>query len=602
VDVVKKLWGLCGGSKPLLLLGIFSGAVAAALNLTIPLITRYTVDTLLGDEAGQLPRFVLAAIDGLGGEYWLSRNLWVVGLAVVVIVGAMGFFMFLRGRCIVTVSEDVACRLRNTLYDHIQKLPYEYHVKAQTGDLIQRCTSDVNTIRQFLASRIIELVRLVFNLTIAVFFMFTLHVGLTFVSFAVVPFIIWFSIKYYKQVSELFHEVDVKEAELHTVLQENLSGVRVVRAFGCEKLEIEKFETKNAQFRDLVVRLLDALARFWAVSNVLTLLQYFLVVVAAIHLNARGEVSVGMFIAFVTYTNMFLWPVRNLGRVLSEFGQSKVALGRIEEVLAAKEDEEGEDNVTPELTGDIEFDDVSFGFDDGGDVLRGMSFTVKSGQTVAMLGSTGSGKSTIMHLLLRLYEPQSGRITIGGHALGTISKKWLRRRVGIVLQEPFLYSKTIFENLRMAKDGLCMHEATRAAKAASVHRDIVKFEKSYDTIVGEKGVTLSGGQKQRLAIARTIIRDCDLLIFDDSLSAVDTETDRQIRQALNEAQGSVTTFIISQRVTTLMDADLILVVDDGRITDRGTHEELLTRDGLYSKIWNIQTMMEDEFFTDNDMT
>ncbi|MCL2852832.1 MAG: ABC transporter ATP-binding protein/permease, partial [Defluviitaleaceae bacterium] len=509
------------------------------------------------------------------------------------------FFMYLRGRSIVTASESVALKLRNSLYDHIQKLPYEYHVKAQTGDLIQRCTSDVNTIRQFLAARIIELVRMIFNLVIAVFFMFTLHVQLTFISFAVVPFIVLFSVKYYRQVSKIFHEVDVKEGELHTVLQENLSGVRVVRAFGREKFEIEKFEVKNSEFRDLVIRLLDALAMFWSVSNALSLMQYGLIVVFAIYLNSVGEVSVGTFIAFITYANSFLWPVRNLGRILSEFGQSKVAIGRIEEVLDTKEDTEDESWQNPPLNGDIVFDDVRFGFTQDSHVLKGMSFRVEYGQTVAILGSTGSGKSTIMHLLLRLYEPQGGRITIDGHAINTISKKWLRQKVGIVLQEPFLYSKTVFENLKMAKDRLDMDEAKRAAKTASVHRDIKKFDKTYDTIVGEKGVTLSGGQKQRLAIARTIIKDSDVLIFDDSLSAVDTETDAQIRQALKERQGDVTTFIISQRITTLMDADMILVVEDGKITDKGTHDELVARDGLYSKIWNIQTMMEDEFMTEN---
>jgi len=557
------------------------------------------VDTLLNEEPSDLPRVVLHAIESLGGEEWLRQNLWVCGVAIIVIVAVVGFFMYLRGRCVVTVSEDAALRLRESLYDHIQKLTYEYHVKAQTGDLIQRCTSDVNTIRQFLAARVIELVRMVFTLGVAVFFMFGLHVQLTFVSFAVVPFILWFSAKYYAQVSDIFHKVDVKEAELHTVLQENLSGVRVVRAFGCEKFEIGKFEAKNDEFRQLTVRMMNLLAMFWAVANTLTLVQFGLIVVFAIYLNSLGQVSVGTFIAFVTYANTFLWPVRNLGRILSEFGQSRVALGRIEEVLGTKEDIDDASWQSPPLTGDIVFNNVHFGFTEGTEVLRGMTFCVRRGQTVAMLGSTGSGKSTIMHLLMRLYDPQGGSITIGGHNVSEISKKWLRQKIGIVLQEPFLYSKTVFENLRMAKDGLAHEEAKSAAKAAGVHRDIKKFEKNYDTIVGEKGVTLSGGQKQRLAIARTIIKDSDILIFDDSLSAVDTETDAQIRQALKERQEGVTTFIISQRITTLMDADVIMVVENGVITGRGTHEELISRDGLYSKIWNIQSMMEDEFLAEN---
>jgi len=572
--------------------------MSAMLNLTVPLITRYTVDTLISGQASDLPQFVLHAIDGLGGEEWLRQNLWACGVAIIVIVGLMGIFMFFRGRSIVTVSEDVALRLRERLYDHIQKLPYEYHVKAQTGDLIQRCTSDVNTVRQFMASRVIELVRMVFTLSIALFFMFSLHVQLAFVSVAVVPFIIVFSIKYYKRISDIFHDVDVKEGELHTVLQENLSGVRVVRAFGCEKYEIDKFEVKNDEFKKLTIKWLNMQAVFWSVANTLTLLQYGLIVVSAVYLNYIGYVSVGTFIAFVTYANMFLWPVRNLGRILSDFGRSRVALGRIDEVLNEEQDQENETGLTPSLQGDIIFDNVHFGFTKDNEVLKGMSFHVKRGQTVALLGATGVGKSTIMHLMLRLYEPQNGVITINGYPINEISKNWLRQRIGIVLQETFLYSKTVFENLRMADENLEMDEAKLATKTASVHRDIKKFERNYDTLVGEKGVTLSGGQKQRLAIARTIIKDCDVLIFDDSLSAVDTETDAQIRQALKERGEGVTTFIISQRITTLMDADVILVMENGIIADQGTHAELASREGLYSKIWNIQTAMEDEFLDD----
>jgi len=572
--------------------------MAAMLNLIVPLITRYTVDTLISGESSDLPQFVLRAIDNLGGDEWLRQNLWVCGVAIIVIVAVMGVFMFFRGRSIVTVSENAALKLRETLYDHIQKLPYEYHVKAQTGDLIQRCTSDVNTVRQFMASRVIELVRMVFTLSIALFFMFSLHTQLALVSVAVVPFIIVFSIKYYKRVSEIFHKVDVKEGELHTVLQENLSGVRVVRAFGREKFEIDKFEVKNDEFKELTIKWLNMQAVFWATANTLTLLQYGLIVVSAIYLNYIGYVSVGTFIAFVTYANMFLWPVRNLGRILSDFGQSGVALKRIDEVLDVGQDKEDEAWLMPSLKGDIVFDGVHFGFTKDNEVLKGMSFHVKRGQTVALLGATGVGKSTIMHLMLRLYEPQSGSITINGYPINEISKKWLRQRIGIVLQETFLYSKTVFENLRMADENLDMDEAKLATKTASVHRDIKKFERNYDTLVGEKGVTLSGGQKQRLAIARTIIKDCDVLIFDDSLSAVDTETDAQIRQALKERGEDVTTFIISQRITTLMDADVILVMEDGIIADQGTHAELVSRDGLYSKIWNIQTAMEDEFLDD----
>lgn len=585
MNIARKIWGLMEGSRRLYALGLVFVALAAGVNMLVPLIIRYIVDTLLDGQPADLPGFVLGAINRIGGEAWLRGNLWLPGLAIVMVFVVQGFFLYLRSRFVMAAAEDTTKTLRDRLYNHIQRLPYSYHIKAQTGDLVQRCTTDVNHVRNFLAGRVTELVIMVFFLGFAIVFMLSLDITLTFISISMVPVIIGFSSMFYRDVTKIYKEWDEKEAELHTVLQENLSGVRVVRAFGREAYEIQKFEAKNTELHDITILLNNKLAFFWSVSNGVSLLQYGIVVVAAIHLNYTGQVSVGTFMAFITYINIFLWPIRNLGRILADAGQTRVSIERLEEVFNAAQEEDGS-IATPSLRGDIVFDDVRFGFG-GMEVLRGISFCVKSGQTAGILGATGSGKSTLMHLLVRLYEPQAGSITIGGVPINTISKYWLRSKIGIVLQETFLYSKTIFENLKMAKQQLASGEAERAAKIANVHRDIKRFDKRYNTIVGEKGVTLSGGQKQRVSIARTIIKESEILIFDDSLSAVDSETDLQIRQALKQRRAGVTTFIISQRITTLMDADVILVLENGRLADRGSHEELITREGLYSKIWEI---------------
>ncbi|MDL2248809.1 ABC transporter ATP-binding protein/permease, partial [Tyzzerella sp. OttesenSCG-928-J15] len=309
----------------------------------------------------------------------------------------------------------------------------------------------------------------------------------------------------------------------------------------------------------------------------------------------NGGISIGTLFVFFTYVNNLVWPLRQLGRILSNMGRMDVALNRINEILFTPLEEMDENAIKPELKGDIVFDNVSFSYEKDKPVLNNISFTVKSGEKIAVLGSTGSGKSSLMHLFLRLYDYKHGSIKINGNELKTIDKNYLRERIGIVLQEPFLYSKTIIENIKMAKDTVTDDEVYDAAKIANVHDVITGFKEGYDTVVGERGVTLSGGQKQRVAITRTLVKNSDILIFDDSLSAVDTETDALIQAELKKRSEGVTTFIISQRINTLMSADRIFVMEGGEITDMGTHDELIARDGLYYRVWNIQNTLEEEF-------
>jgi ATP-binding cassette subfamily B protein len=421
------------------------------------------------------------------------------------------------------------------------------------------------------------------------------NIKLTLISLVMVPIIFVFSYVFFKKCRAAFLRTDEKEGELSATLQENLSGVRVVRAFGRQRYEIDKFDKKNSEFRNLNFNHLRLLSWYWSLSDALAHFTQLAVLILGCYLTYNGEITVGTFILFNSYIGMLLWPVRQMGRILSDLGKMQVALGRVYEVLDTKEEEDTEGAVKHELKGDIVFKDVGFTYDDGHAVLNGLSFALKAGQTVAVLGSTGSGKSTVMHLLLRLYDYKKGSITINGRELKEIEKSWLRERIGMVLQEPFLYSKTIWRNLLMAKDVVQDDEVYAATNTAAAHGFITEFDKGYETMVGERGVTLSGGQKQRVAIARTLIKNSDILIFDDSLSAVDTETDSQIRAALKERRSDVTTFIISQRITTLMHADRILVLENGRLTDSGTHDELSVRPGLYQRIWDIQSMRESEF-------
>lgn len=572
---------------------IFVG-LATLLSLVSPLIMRFTLDNVIYGRSIELPALLDRIVVGLGGIDGLRRNLWICGLALLAITIVNGVFQFVKGRWSAAASESIAKQLRDDLYDHIQRLPYDSHVKAETGDLIQRCTSDVETVRRFLSVQLVELGRAIIMLVAAIFIMIKIDKQMTLASVLVVPIIFTFAFVFFIKVQKAFLKADESEGRLSNILQENLTGVRVVRAFGRQVYEDEKFDRQNIEYRDLVNKLIRLMAMYWSLSDGLALFQIALVVVLGVYRASSGQITFGDMNVFVSYVSMLLWPIRQMGRILTDMGKTLVSVGRIQEILERPVESQDEDSVEAPINGDIVFENVDFEYEKGKPILKNLSFRVKQGQTVAILGPTGSGKSSLVHLLQRLYDYTGGSITIGGVELKKIDKKWLRRQVGLVLQEPFLYSKTIKENIRIARPSASDEEVYQASRIASVHDVISEFEKGYDTPVGEKGVTLSGGQKQRLAIARTIINDCSILIFDDSLSAVDTETDAAIRRELNKRSKEISTFIISHRVTTLAEADLILVLDQGRLVQSGSHQDLSQQPGLYQRIWSIQNSMEEE--------
>ena len=577
----------------------YLGAMIATVLIVIigfitPLVLAETIDFVLDDKPSTLPAFVLAPIERLGGRDFLRANLWVMGLALIVLNVVNGVFTYVKGRLSAVASENIAQSLREKLYAHLQRLPFAYHVKAETGDLIQRCTSDVDTIRRFLSVQVMEVVNSVLMIVIALVILLQRNVKITLISMVLVPPLFVFATWFFRMVHRSFKDADEWDGKMSAALQENLSGVRVVRAFGQQQREVEKFDEKNATLRRKWLKLNVLSAIYWSGGDTLTMIQNLITLLVCIVYASRGEITVGELIVFTSYIGMLLWPIRSLGRTLSDAGKSMVAMGRIQEILQAEPEPDEPEAVKPDLHGDIVFDHVSFAYpDDGVPVLKDVSFTIPAGATAAVLGGTGSGKSTMMYLLQRLYEPTSGRITIGGVDIRTIDRSHLRSHVGLILQEPFLYSKSIYENVGIigGRDEGGIRHAADVARASGF---IAKADKGWETLVGERGVTLSGGQKQRIAIARTLLKDNHVLIFDDSLSAVDTETDAQIRAALKGEKSGVTTLIISHRVTTLSQADLILVLEDGRITQQGTHEQLCREEGLYRRINAIQNTLEEE--------
>ncbi len=580
------------GSKRWFLAAILSTVGLALTNMLTPQIVRVTVDSVLGSEPFDLPPFLADLLNRLGGAEVLREKLWMIGI-VIVGIAVFGFAFFYGSRVFNTkAAETLVKTMRDKVFRHLLALPDDWYGKNRTGDIIQRCTSDINMVKDFLSEQLVSVFRIVVMLALSLFFMFSLHVGLTLIALAGVPVLLTTSLIFHKKVSPEFEICDENEGKLSAIVQENLTGVRVVRAFGREVYEKEKFDNQNRYYMGLWDRVNKMFCRYWSVADLIANLQIMLLVVFGAVFAIRGELSAGAYIAFLSYNGYLTWPIRQLGRVISEMSKAGVSLRRIEGILnaAPERDEDGAEHVTTDYRGDIAFDRVSFSFDGKTPVLEDVSFTVPAGSTVGILGGTGSGKSTLVRLLDRLYPlPEgSGTISVGGIDIRRLRAAELRSNIGFVLQEPYLFSRTIGENLRLAKQTASDAELRAAAHIACLDSAVEGFPSGYDTFVGERGVTLSGGQKQRAAIARTLVQDTPILIFDDSLSAVDTETDATIRARLAGREGRATTLLISHRTATLMHTDRIVVLDRGRVAEIGTHEELLAKNGIYRRIYDIQ--------------
>lgn len=580
------------GSLGYFVIALICACLGMVFNALTPQVIRITVDSILDTEPANLPGFLenIIPLESLRAEPLTA--LWIAA-------GAVLLFAILRGLCnygqrlnLAKGSEGFVKRIRDGLFSHIQHLSYAWHTAHSTGDMIQRCTSDVDVIRNFVCNQLVEVVRTIFLILLYLFIMFSMNVKLSLVATVFIPIVGLFSGVFYRKISSRFKVADEAEGELTTCAQENLTGVRVVRAFGRERYEVERFETKNSRFSQLWIRLGKLLSVYWASGTFLTSLQVMVIILVGVNETVNGTMTLGSFLAFVTYNEALAWPVRSLGRVLSDMSKAGVSMDRVGYILKAPEEQDDSDAGQAPVQGDIVFDHVTFGYG-GQPVLQDVSFTIPQGSTFAILGGTGSGKSTLVHLLDRLYDLAEGKITIGGIDLRQFQRDHLRRNIGLVLQEPFLFSQTIRENIAATHPQAPEEDVRRAASIACVDEAIAEFTAGYDTVVGERGVTLSGGQKQRVAIARMLLQNAPIMVFDDSLSAVDAQTDTKIRQALRENLGDATVILISHRITTLMQADQILVLDHGRVAELGTHDQLIHRPGIYQDIYNIQMSSDD---------
>lgn len=586
-----KLLSFAKGSRVYFSIAFAATILAVVSNYLMPQVIRITVDSVIGNQPFQLPEGIVRWISSIGGREMLRSNLFICAAFALAFSVLSGLLNYLSRVDMAKASEWTINRLRNKLFSHIQHLPYQWHNQHQTGDIIQRCTMDVEMVRSFISDQLLEMVRTLFLIIFSLALMFTMNVQLSLLAFAFIPVVLLYSGVFYQKIGHKFENADVAEGALTALVQENLTGVRVVRAFGREKFEIERFDEKNNYFAGLWMKLGNLMGYYWGIGDFVSALQVMSIIVAGSVQAVNGSLTLGEFMVFVFYNSMLVWPVRNLGRILSELSKTRISASRLNEILDADPEQDAEDAIEPDMTGDIVFDDVSFGYAGCNEILSNISFTIPAGTTFGVLGATGSGKSTLMYLLDRLYElPESGgKITIGGVDIRKIKLAWLRRHIGIVLQEPFLFSKTFRESISHGTELHELENVRHYAQLAAIDDTILNFSQGYDTPIGERGVTVSGGQKQRVAIARMLMQNTPIKIFDDSLSAVDTETDAKIRGSIhNHVQG--TTILISHRITTLMNADKIAVLDKGKLLELGTHDELIARRGTYSKIYEMQSL------------
>ncbi len=571
------LWRMMSGYRLAYLSATLAQGVAASSKMITYLLLQYFIDHVLSPRNYELVP-------------WIALSF--VGLAVI-----EGGCSFLAGSLAARTAEGIARRVRNYLFDHIQRLSFKFHSEMPTGELIQRCTSDVDAVRKFFADQAIAVGRIILLFFINFAAILYLNAKLAWISVIVVPVILGVSLFFFKRVTKAYEDYQDQEATLTNVLQENLTGVRVVKAYARQRYEIEKFNKENLEKYKCGRKLALMHSFFWPISDTICGMQMLAGFVTGAIMAMNGEITVGTYMAYAGLVVWIIWPLRNLGRVIVQTSTGMVSFARVSKII-----QEERENLDAGLTADgneikgaIAFEKVSFEYEPGNPILKEVSFSCQPGEAIALLGSTGSGKTSLVNLLPRFYEPTGGVITLDGRNLNEYSRRSLRQNIGIVEQEPFLFSRSIRDNITygVGRD-VPDEEVYEAARSAAVHDVILGFPEGYKTLVGEKGVTLSGGQKQRVAIARSLLKNPRVLILDDSTSSVDLETEAEIRTALQHLMKNRTTFIIAHRIQSIMNADQILVFDKGEIIERGTHEELLSLNGMYRNIYELQTRIETE--------
>jgi ATP-binding cassette subfamily B protein len=614
-----QLWSVLGQWKPWYLMAGLLLTFSSLVRMLEPKIVQIAVDGVVKffstSNANNTPDWIVQQFYTVLPPIESNNLTWVlfcIGLLLICIVSVKAITWFIANILVASSTEKAIKHFRDYLFAHIQTLSLSQMSKIPTGELIQRCTGDIGTIQKFIGSQISELIRLAAIAVGAFAMMWLVHPTYAFISVLLFFPIILTSYFFFKKEQSVWQEHENEQDKLTAIIQENLSGIRVVKAFAEEENETLRFAVQNEAKRTIGVRHIDLHMVFWPLSDWLVNIQIALSLFAGGYYSLLGEITVGEYASFFTYAIMVTWPMRNLGRIVSQLGMAGVAMERITQILQAETEDYDAKN-TPVLTeplGTIEFKNVWFAYPktqskDKKWALQNVSFKIEQGDKLAIMGPTGAGKSTLIALLLRFYEPDKGSILMNGKPLETFDKLFLRQHLGVVLQKPFLFSTSIRANIGYARNNLdgnlqlsqknaaSSEDILAVAKDACVTDFIDKMSAGYDTLVGEKGVTLSGGQKQRVALARTLLSAPQILILDDATSAVDTETEFKMQEALNRRMKGKTTLIISHRLTSVQHADKILILKEGAVLEFGDHATLLKNKLFYKEVFDIQSSIED---------
>ena len=594
----NSLWVITQGQRTRYSLALVAMGLASVFVIAAPLVGMYALDVVVYRDFSLGTNVLVSLTRELSGSDSFAWYLWLSAAAGVVLTLLAGVFSFLKSRWAAIASEALAQRLRDELFGHLHRLPAAFFDAADSGDLVQRCTSDVETIRVFLQAHVVEIGRAVLLLFAMLPILFWRDYRLAWLSICLMPLLGVGAFVFFRRIKTLFEITDASEGVLTAVLKENLTGIRVVRAFARHDFERDRFAERNRAFRDNYYRLNKVMAIYWCASDFIATCQIGIVLIAGGVFLVEGSLTVGELFVFISQVSMVIWPIRHLGRVLTDSGKAIVALGRVDHILKSPEESVEPTPATGRGRGAITVRNLDFSYPNGQGILRNMSLSVAPGETVALVGPRGCGKTTFIRVLLRFYPYQRGQIEIDDLEINETDREWIRAQIGVVLQDPFLYAQTIDSNLRVGRPAAPHEDLLQAAQDASLHESISKFANGYDTMVGERGVTLSGGQRQRVALARALLKDPPILVLDDSLSAVDTDTEHRILTALEQRRGRRTTLIVAHRLTTVRNADRILVMDDGCIVQQGSHQQLAEEQGPYRRLCEIQGALDESIRND----
>ncbi|KML39718.1 ABC transporter ATP-binding protein [Cytobacillus firmus] len=582
METFKKLKQYYWPFKHYFIWSIFFLFIVTAITVVYPMILQVTIDEVI-----------------IGGNYGWIPYLALGFIAIMAVKGAATYIHQYTGDLFGITS---VYKLRNVLYEKLQFLPFRYYDNAKTGDLMSRLTADVEGFRFFLSFGFSELIRFCLLILISMSVMFYYSVPLAIVTLITLPFLAVVTFKFDKAVHPAFRGIRKSFGRLNTKVQENISGINTVKSLSREDFEINKFNGSNSDYRDKYLFTSDIWAKYFPLMEFLGNLSVVLLLAYGGYLVMAGSLNPGELVAFYSLVWYIMWPIMNLGFIVNLFSQSKASGERLIEILEADNEIEDTDSSvhTERLQGEVEFRNVTLKYTkDDNDALSNISFHAEPGKVIGLIGSTGSGKTSLTQLMTRFYEPVEGNVMIDGINVQDYSLQSLRSNISFVLQESFLFSSSIKANIAFGKPDSTMEEIIEAAKRAQAHEFIMELPDQYDTVLGERGMGLSGGQKQRIAIARAICADPSILVLDDATSAVDMETEFRIQKALREVMADRTTFIIAHRISSLKHADEILVLESGRVAERGTHEKLLKNNGPYQRIYDIQYQDRDKVLQSN---